>query len=270
MKIIYLDELFLLNLAIDYFILLATAKVCALPCRRGRMALGAGLGSLWCCLGQIPACAFLNAPLLRPASALAMTVIAFGRERKLLRCFLSFLAVSALFGGAVYAAALWHGSGTASGPLVHISFRVLVFSLALCWAVVSLVFHRSAEPLPKQYCTVVLEKNGLRTEFRALRDTGNRLCDPISGCGVFVAEAEVLHRLYPDLNMRVFRGPAVDAIALIPGSRLVPCSTIGGERRLLLAFRPDRITVDGVERDDLLAAVSPAPIGTDGFYQAVL
>ena len=270
MKTIYLDELFLLNLAIDYFLLLATARVCALPYRRGRFALGAGAGSLWCCLGLIPACAFLNAPLLRPVSAMAMTVIAFGREKKLFRCFFSFLAISALFGGAVYAAALWQGTGTGTGPVVHISLRVLVFSFALCWAVVSLVFHRAAENLKKQYCSVVLEKNGRHTEFQALRDTGNRLYDPISGCGVFVVDAETLHRLYPHLDIRLLRGPAADAISSIPGGRLVPCSTIGGEHRLLLAFRPDKVTVDGVERQDLLAAFSPAPIGTDGAYEAVL
>lgn len=270
METIYLDELFLLNLAIDYFLLLATARTCALPYHRGRFALGAGAGALWCCLSLLPALAFLNAPLLRIVLAMAMTLIAFGRDGKLLRCFFAFLGISALFGGAVYAAALWQGAGTGSGPLMRISIRVLVLSFALCWALVSLIFHRSVKNAERQYCTVAVEKNGRRAEFRALRDTGNRLYDPISGHSVFVAEAEALRDLFPRVDMAVLRGPAPDAVPLIPGSRLVPYAAIGGERRLLLAFKPDKVTVDGTERTDLLAAVSPAPIGTDGVYQAVL
>ncbi len=270
MKTIYLDELFLLNLAIDYFLLLATARFCALPYRRARFAVGAGIGSLWCCLGLIPFFSFLNAPFLRPVSAIVMTLIAFGKEKKLFRCLFSFLGVSALFGGAVYAAALWQGTAAAPGPLVHISIRVLVFSFALCWALVSLIFHRSGENARRQYATVVVEKDGNRAEFRALLDTGNRLHDPISGRSVFVAEADVLHRLFPGTDISVLRGPAADALSQIRGARLVPCASIDGKRRLLLAFKPDKVTVDGVVRQDLLAAVSPAPIGTDGAYRAVL
>ena len=47
METIYLDELFLLDLVVDYFLLLGTAKVCALPYRRGRFLAGAALGAVW-------------------------------------------------------------------------------------------------------------------------------------------------------------------------------------------------------------------------------
>ena len=47
MSTVYLDELFLLNLLVDYFLLLGTAKICALPYRRGRFLAGAALGALW-------------------------------------------------------------------------------------------------------------------------------------------------------------------------------------------------------------------------------
>lgn len=270
MKIIYLDELFLLNLVIDYFLLLATAQICSLPYRRWLFALGAGVGSLWSCLSIVPCFSFLNAPLLRPGAAVAMTLIAFGKDKKLLRCFLAFVGVSALFGGAVYAATLWQGTGTVSGPLIHISMRVLILSFALCWALVSFIFRRSIEHSRQQYLTVTLEKNGRRTQFQALRDTGNRLHDPLTGCGVLVAEAEALRPLFPHTDTATLQGPAPDAVTAIPGGRLIPCASIGGEKRLLLAFRPDKVIVDGEERHDLLAAVSPAPIGTDGVYRAVL
>ena len=46
MKIIYADTLVLLNIAVDYVLLLSAGKLCAAPLRRVRMALGALLGGV--------------------------------------------------------------------------------------------------------------------------------------------------------------------------------------------------------------------------------
>lgn len=270
METIYVDELFLLNLAIDYFLLLGTARICALPYRRGRFAAGAALGALWCCLALVPGLSFLGAPLLRPVLALAMTLLAFGDQRKLLRCFGAFLGVSALFGGAVYGGALGRGGVARQGPLLRLDMGTLVLSFALCWAAVSLLFRRGVKHARRGYHTVTVEKNGRMVRFRALEDTGNDLYDPITGCAAFVAEAGAVKDLFPNTPESTLRGPPAEVLEKLPGMRLIPCAGIGGGRTLLLAFRPDRVTVDGEERRDLLAAISPTPIGTDGAYEAVL
>lgn len=270
METIYVDELFALNLAIDYFLLLATAKVCALPYRRGRFAAGAVLGSGWCCLSLLPGLTFLSAPALRPVLAMVMTLAAFGDQKKLLRCLLSFLGVSALFGGAVYAATLGRGRAYIHGPFIRLDMGILVLSFALCWAAVALVFRRGVKSARRGYHTVTVEKNGRTVRFQALEDTGNGLFDPISGCAAFVAEAGALKDLFPHTDEATLRGPPAEVLEKLPGMRLIPCAGIGGGRTLLLAFRPDRVTVDGEERRDLIAAISPTPIGTDGVYRAVL
>lgn len=269
MKIVYLDELFLLNLVIDYFLLLATARICALPFRRGRFALAAVLGGLWCCLALLPAMGFLRAPLLDPVLSMLMVLIAFGAEKRLWRCFFAFLGVSALFGGAVYAAALYRGVAS-RGPLFRLDMRVLVLSFALCWALVRLVFRRSAKNAERVLHDVILTRNGARVALRALADTGNDLHDPLSGRAVLVAEAAALAPLFPGGEAAWLTASPVDAMVHIPGMRLIPWADIGGENRLLLAFRPDRTEVDGTRRDDLLAAVAPAALGGDGSFQAIL
>lgn len=269
MKTVYLDELFLLNLVIDYFLLLATARICALPFRRGRFAAAAALGGLWCALALVPRLSFLRLPLMHPVLALGMTLIAFGRERHIFRCFFSFLGVSALFGGAVYAAALYRGISS-SRPLLRLDMRVLVLSFALCWAVVSLVFRRSAKNAARALREVTLERNGRRVSFRALEDTGNDLYDPLTGCAALVAEADALDSLFPEIPPGCLRGSPADAVVRLPGSRLLPYADVSGKTRLLLAFRPDRVTVDGEPRDDLIAAVTPASLGGGGSYQAVI
>ncbi len=268
MKTVYLDELFLLNLVIDYFLLLATAKICALPFRRGRFALAAALGGAWSAASLVPAAAFLRLPVLHPVLAAGMTLVAFGGERHLFRCLLAFGGVSALFGGAVYAAGIYRGIAS-GGPLVRLDMRVLVLSFALCWAAVSLVFRRSAKNAARVIHEITLEKNGRRAVFRALEDTGNGLCDPLTGCGALVAEADAIAPLFPEAA-EFLTGPPADAVPHIPGSRLLPYADVSGKTRLLLVFRPDAVTVDGETRDDLLAAVAPGDLGGNGSYQAIL
>lgn len=269
MKTVYLDELFLLNLVIDYFLLLATAKICALPFRRGRFAASAAMGGLWSALALVPELAFLRSPILHPVLALGMTLAAFGREKHIFRCFFAFLGVSALFGGAVYAAALYRGIAS-SGALVRLDMRVLVLSFALCWAVVSLVFRRSAKNAERPLREITLERKGKSVSFRALEDTGNGLYDPLTGCSALVAEADAIRGLFPELPASCLRGSPADAVLRVPGARLLPYADVGGKTRLLLAFRPDRVVVDGETRSDLIAAVAPASLGGDGSWQAVI
>lgn len=270
MKTVYLDELFLLDLIIDYFLLLGTAKLLALPYRRRRFLAGAALGAAWSCAALLPGLGWLKRPAMLPVLAAAMTLAAFGDQRRLWRCFAGFLGVSALFGGAVYAAALLRGGGIPGGPLLRLDMRVLALSFALCWAAVSLLFRASAKRAARRILDVTVERQGRAVRLRALEDTGNHLMDPVTGCAAFVAEAGALSGLFEPVDAPLLRGPPAEAVLRIPGTRLIPCQGVAGGRNLLLAFRPDRVTVDGEERRDLIAAVAAAPIGTDGAYDAVI
>lgn len=270
MKTVYLDELFLLDLIIDYFLLLGTAKLLTLPYRRGRFLAGAALGAAWSCAGMLPALGFLRAPAMLPVLAAAVTLAAFGDQRRLLRSLVGFLGVSALFGGAVYAAALLRDGGAAGYPLLRLDMRVLVLSFALCWAAVSLLLRGRSKAGVRRILDVTVERQGRAVHLRALEDTGNGLIDPVTGCAAFVAEAGALSVLFAPGDAPFLRGPPAEAVLHIPGTRLIPCAGVTGGRSLLLAFRPDRVTVDGRERRDLIAAVAVGPIGTDGAYDAVI
>ena len=46
MDIIYIDRLFLLNLVLDYLIVLCSARLCGIRLRRARYAAAAGFGAL--------------------------------------------------------------------------------------------------------------------------------------------------------------------------------------------------------------------------------
>jgi stage II sporulation protein GA (sporulation sigma-E factor processing peptidase) len=270
MKTLYLDELFLLNLVINYFLLLATAKVCALPYRRARFLLSGAVGGLWCCLALLSGFSFLQAPLMELVLAMIMTLCAFGQQPHLFRCFFSFLGISALFGGAVYAIELTVAPYMPQGLLVQLDMRTLALSFALCWALVSLVFRHSAKNARQKIWSVTMEHQGRTVQFRAMEDTGNGLYDPLSGCAVLVAEMAAIAPLFTTEQSVWLSADPVDAVSHVPGLRLIPYGDVSGERRFLAAFRPQMISVDGHIRTDLMVAAAPAPLDGQGSYQAIL
>lgn len=269
MSVLYVDELFCLNGAIDYFLLLATAKVCALPLRRGRFALGAVLGAAWCCVSLLPDFAWLSCAAMKTVLAAGMCLTAFGRDGKLWRSFGVFLAVSVLFGGAVWAAGLGRGMQQTDGRLLRLDMRVLALSFAVCWVGIGLLFRRAGRKTERALHDIALRHRGHCCSFRALRDTGNELHDPLTGRRVLVAEAGALDALFDPSERAAVRKNAVDAAGALRGFHLVPYRSLGGSG-LLLCFQPEKLWVDGEGRDDLAVAISAQPLDPEGGYRAIL
>ena len=268
MRTVYLDELFIMNLVIDYFLLLATARLCALPFRRRRYLVSAAVGGLWSALSLLPGLGFLRLPAMHPVLAGCMTLIAFGAERRLLRCTLAFLLVSALFGGAAYAAGLYRGGWARAGALVRVDLRILALSFALLWTAVSLVMPRGGGNPSARTAALEIRRSGTTVALIALRDTGNGLYDPVTGCAALVAEGRALAALFPGQES-ILTGDPVTCAMRIPGIRFIPYAGVDGKRRLLPAFRPESVTVDGRTRDDLLVAIAPE-LGGAGRYDAII
>ena len=278
METIYIDSLFFINFIINYFLLLASAKVCAHPLKRLRFALGAAFGGLYSVLVVIPGLDFLAEAPIKIVAGIFMVLIAFGGDRRFLRSCIVFFAVSAAFGGAVYAASMLGGLPRGDGLYVPISLKVLVLSFAACYAGVTLVFSRAAKRAEHQIHTVELYLAERNTTLRAMRDTGNELCDPVSGRPVMVAEGTALVPLFPaeaagalDISDPAEMFQALGDLPCCAGRLcLVPYTAVGIGQSLLLAFRPDSVKIDGTEEQELLVAVSPTRLCQDGRYSAII
>ena len=264
MEIVYVDRFFLLNLLSDYLLCLVSARVCGLVLRRRRYILAALLGALYAVASLLPGLRFLGSAAGILACAALMALIAFGAERKPLRCGGVFLAVSAAFGGAVWAISLGGG-----GQALAVSGRVLLLSFALCYGAISLLFHgRHALP-DRPRAEVRLCLLGRECRFMALRDTGNSLRDPVTGRAVMLVSPHALLAALPEAGA-IFSGDPVAALeradtlpALKGRFRLIPYAAVG-TTGLLPVFRPDSLTLDGQKEPELLVAVSPSAAG-DGF-----
>lgn len=268
MDIIYIDRLFFLNLILDYLLLLCSARVCGVRLRRLRYFLAALFGAGFAAASIFPDLGFLLLTPVKLAAGVGMALIAYGGEERLLRCCIVFFAVSALFGGAVWAISLQNNGGVNSPFYISVSMPVLVLSFGIIYALLSLVFRRSMKSADVSVSEVHIEFMGRSAELRALHDSGNTLFDPITGSSVLIGGADTLSPLFPEFADK-FKAPDCTEVLTVPELegrlRLIPYSAVGTESGMLAAFRPDRICINGKERSDIIAAVSPHFVGGDGF-----
>lgn len=257
MEVIYIDSLFFLNLGVDYLLCLAAARICGLYLKRLRYFLASLLGAGYSVAVLLPGLGFLAAWPGKLGAALLMSFIAYGSEKSPLRCCAVFLAVAAAFGGALWAMSISAGAGGA----VSLSLGVLIPAFSLCYIGLSLIFRRRAKLADMPRAAVELKLLGREVRFMALLDSGNSLCEPVSGMEVMVVSARALAPLF-SAYPAMLDASAIElmelsaAIPELAGKfRLVPYSALGGTG-LLAAFHPDALHIDGKPCPQLLAAIS--------------
>ena len=272
MEVIYLDELFAVNALIDALLLLLAAEAAGLSPSRGRVLLSALLGGGYAALSALMPGSILPSPAGKLGAAVLLSAAAFGTGKALRRGCAAFMGMSALFAGAVFAAALLSGQRIGPGSVAAgISLRLLGVCLGLCYAGVR--FFRSRGRGAGDIRPVELRLGERRAVLSALRDSGNALTDPIGGWPILVADAPAVAPLLgaalpdpiPNDAAMLFSLLSEDPV-LRPRLGLAPYRAVGAEG-LLLTVRPDMVLWAG-EPVRALVGLSPTPLG-DGEYNAV-
>lgn len=283
MTVVYIDSLFLLNLVVNYLLLLSSARLSGDLIHRPRLALGAALGALYAALVFFPGMGFLLHPLCKLSVAVLMLLCAFGGSRRLLRVTLVFFGVSAAFGGGIFALQLLGGRGlTLKNGIFYsaMDLRLILLSAAACYVVISLIFRRAARHSgpSRELAPAVLTLDGRKVALTALVDTGNTLTDPVTNRPVMVAEGEKLLRLFPEGEAPApadFKDPVAALERLTTSGRrgryrLLPYQAVGVECGLLLALRMDGVRVGEVDYGGILVAMSPNRLSDGGGYSALI
>ncbi len=276
MRVVYADLLFIINFAVNYLLLLATAKISSVYVKRLKIAMGAFVGGAYSVAAVLFAQSIMQSLAFKIGAALLMLLICFGREKGLLRITLIFFAVSAAFGGVVLAVSLAGGGGSADA-IAPVSLGVLVPSVAASYAVLTLVFKRLGRRRAAGYAYIVIELAGRRTEVNSLVDTGNSLTDPISGKTVIIAERSAVLELFDAKTAEILREKGENPTEAIERLselglmfRLLPYSAVGLERGMLLAFKPDKVIINGKDKSGTLVAISPTRLSEGGIYSAIV
>ena len=275
MTVVYIDVLFLLNLVVDYLLLLASARITGEMISRIRLALGALLGAVYAAALFLPGCGWLSHPVCKICAAVLMVLVSFGKSPRLL---LVFFGASAALGGVVLALQFLGAGGlTLENGVLYTGFdvRLLLVTAILCYAMLSLAFGRAARHGGKRQdlCSACLVLGEKILTLTVLIDTGNTLTDPTNNRPVMVAEARAMRELLPegiDPADPVGSLERLEDGMLRQRFRLLPYRAVGVEYGMLLAVRMDRVILGKRELEGLLVALSPTPVSDGGGYQALL
>lgn len=258
--VVYLDKVFLGNLLVNGLILWAAGRLSQTRVRHYRVLIGSGLGSLYSLAFFLPGCEQLFTFQVKVIISLAMVAAAFAPlpPRKFILCLSFFYLVSFAAGGTVigFLYLAGHSGGFARADnftaiVDRFLWPGLLLAMAALWAGVELLprYFRGRQRLEavKMPLTIFFEGQGVTV--RGLVDTGNSLCDPVSGEPVVVVEHGAIREVLPG-PMREAGSCTGDAIGVIerfmdtPWSgrlRLIPFNSLGNDRGILLGIKPDRV-----------------------------
>ena len=246
----YIPGVVILYFLVDFLLLLGAGRLCGEPSRWTRAALAAALGGVYAGACLLPGLYFLGNLLWRIISLLLLSVIAYGLSRNTVRRGLLFGLLSFALGGAV----MEIGKG---GPA-----ELLGTAGVLC---ILCGFGFRGKGDGTNYIPVELSYGGKYMRLTALRDTGNRLVDPVTGRQVLVVGADIAQSL-TGLTREQLHKP-VESIGILPGLRLIPYHTIDSSG-FLLGMRLQNIKI-GSWQGSGLVAFAPEWLHPEGTYQAL-
>lgn len=231
----------LMVFAADALLLLAVEMLLGGDVNPGRLLLGSLLGTILAAVGMLPGLAFLRNVFFRIWSLVLSALTAFGFRRKTLWKTLIFVLLQTSVGGVLQTAKLQSALLGAAG----------------------IVLACMAAGREKDFIPVELTYGGKTLTITALRDTGNRLTDPITGKQVLVVGADVAGKL-TGLSPSALHDP-IGTLGMLPGLRLIPYRAVGNSGFLLALKIPD--VKIGNRQGSALVAFSPMVL--ENGYQAL-
>jgi stage II sporulation protein GA (sporulation sigma-E factor processing peptidase) len=278
---VYIDELFLTNLIINYLLLSASGLLCGAALHRWRIIAGAAAGAVYACLMFFPELGFFYTWAAKAAFSLVMSLLAYGwgNFRAFLRRTFVFYIVSFAFAGAMTALFTLTGmdGGTVRGGAVYagVGVPVLLAAAVAAYILMTLLLRNSPRLSENAAARkeIAITMSGATVSLEAMVDTGNRLHDPITNSRIVVAEYSRVKQVIPHGIRAVLDVLGVsDASATLrmlaaagygERFRLIPYQAVGTEHGLLLAIRADSVEEDAKPLSGALVALTEAELSLD-------
>jgi len=262
-----------LNFFLDFFLLWACGRFLRRETRLPRLLLAALLGAAYGAAMVVPVPGWLyRLPVVIAVSLLLLRVAyawrgwaAFGR---LIAAF--YLVAFSMAGAALGGAWLFSRQGWYWGAEQTIRGSALLFGIFMA----VILARRGMQALRASWrreefrATLAIRVGAHCLSLTALIDTGNDLCEPLSGRPVVVAARRALLPLFPERLRRACLTAGADAVELLrlmqsAGDRdgwarrlrLVPFASLGEKHGLLPGFLPDAVSVSRQGESREVAAV---------------
>ncbi len=284
MNVIYVDVLIVINIFINYFLLLATSQFLHIKINRYRILIGAVIGGFASIVIFLNSLHTLILVAIKTAICISIVICAFSvcSTKMLLRCCLIFIAVSFTFAGImmlIFTTLSPNGMYYKNGIVYFdISAIVLCVLCVVSYFIVSAIERfTSRRILKSQVYPLYIKSGSSEVLLKAFVDSGNKLCDPFTNKRVIVCQAHALSGILPkEVTLRILDTTIPDfekAIGTVWENKfkLIPYKAVG-KKGFLLAFSPDLIYIQKQNEKinlDALIAISKEKI-FNGEYDALL
>lgn len=270
-QIIYVDILIAVNLFINYFLILVTAKFLSLKLKTWRVIIGEILGGIYSLYILMPSTNLFVSLLIKFFMSLTIVAVTFKfREIKtLLKTLICFYAINFAFSGIMLA--LWCSfkpkSMAVNNGIVYfgISPTALVISTVITYIILETINRIIAKHhLSASFCNVKIFYRNKTCTIKAMVDTGNSLVEPFSGLSVIVATAESLSNICPHEILQTDFSDCSQFPGIINSKfRMIPFKTISGDG-IIPAFKPEHVIIDnGAPKQAYIAVCSDKILSSD-------
>ncbi|MCG9968068.1 sigma-E processing peptidase SpoIIGA [Pelotomaculum terephthalicicum JT] len=258
---VYLDQVFLGNMVMNYAILWATAKLSRTKAVKGRLAAGAALGAAYTLTLFIPGNNVLLTAWFKLIASVLIIALTFAplQPKKFFVCLGVFYLTSFVLGGLIlgiifYIQPFRISSINGTGLIVSKNFwpglllGIIAFGV-MVKVISSLLKKRIMEKVFK--LGLFIKSQGIQVQVSAFLDTGNQLIDPMTKRAVIVVEYGVLKPLLPAEVQVLFEQAGepdvwhiLSALSENPRRSLfsvIPFNSLGNSGGLMVGFRPDEV-----------------------------
>ncbi len=249
---VYVDVLVIINVYINYGLLLLTCFFRKVPPERLKILFASLLGGVYSLI-ILTDISDLLISLSRIPALLVMTSVAFGYKsrKEYMKSAFSFFGVNLIFAGTMFM--LWfllcpdymyYNSGIVYFGIDAFTLVILTVS---AYFLIRLISVLTKSKIPRSF-SYTLKIYAFDKEFscRGFYDSGNSLCDPFTGEGVTVVHIDVLKGAVSKDVFTDFENTDIDV-----GIKLLPVKTLSGTK-LLPSFRADRMQIKGLEKNLIL------------------
>ncbi len=272
--VVYLDVLFITNLISNYIIIALSSAFGSIFVKKYRIFLGALVGAIYAVFTFFNTFSFLNFALIKILFCVVITLISFGKKN-LIKNSILILIVSFIFAGAImgifYLSTSQDYMMINGVPYLDISFNILLSVFILTFVSLG-ILHKGLYKNKTELTRNILIKIGERQlKISAFCDTGNQLCDNITGKPIIIVEADELAKVLPQSLMFLTKEDCLDYITYLNGSfnnnlkiRFVPFTSIGNKSSSMIVFSPDKIYDNENKEINALIGISYEKIKLSG------
>lgn len=246
---IYLDILIIINVYINYFLILTTSKLTHTKLNRWRSIISALVGSCFSLLIFFPKLNIILLTIIRILSAVLIIFIAFNERniKALIKKSGILFLVSFLFAGIEYGLSLFSSKNSIlffnSVMYVNISLLTLIISTIISYIVVSLFRYilDSSNETDKDY-KVIITLNNKQAVVKAKSDSCNNLIDVFTGKPIIICNSRSIESIYEKEYLTEILSDNYKEQSIRQGWRIVPYNTISSSG-LLRCFKPDNVLI---------------------------